>query len=342
MDLIFKCLNMNFYRKILKNAFLISWHNKYLWFFGIFATFLSTSGGYEMMLKVMLGGESSKEYSIADTGILTSEGLVNVKNLIVSSSGESLFFMGVTLLVLVGLVLFVVWVATVSQCAIVSDYARLTKAKVIKNEHVAKIKTSFDIASVSFWNVLFINVLNKVVLAVVFAVVGVVAVAAATSNSGFVFEALFVLVFMIFIALTLSIAFVAKFAIGYIVVKNKNFFVAVKMGFRLFVNNWIISLELAFMLFSLNFVIGLVVSLVTFVIAIPFTFFSLLLGNIGGAMGFWVVALPGIVTLVVIITVMGSLLTTFQISTWTGLFLELVGRKEQKSKILRVAENVKK
>lgn len=340
--LIFIIFKMFFYRKILANAFLISWRNKYLWFFGIFATFLSTSGGYEMMVRVMHGGEGVKGRSLADTGLFTVQGMNNLRDFFMSAgAGDAFYAIGVTF-ALIGLFLFVVWIATVSQCAIIGEFVRLTKGGVVKNEESGKMKRGFDGGMQYFWRVLSVNLIDKVALVLLFAFVGWVTVYAESVGSGFVFEALLIVCFVIFIALALSISFVAKYAIGFIVVRNKKAIDSIKLAFDLFVNHWIISLELAFMLLGINFVVGLLTSFIVLVIAIPFYFFAMLFLKVGVVYGAWfIIGLAG-VTLIGLITIMGSLLTTFQITSWTGLYLELIRRTESRSKILRITDKVKR
>ena len=47
---------MSLYRKILKQALVLSWQNKYLWFFGLFATLFIDNSGFEFLLQLSGGG----------------------------------------------------------------------------------------------------------------------------------------------------------------------------------------------------------------------------------------------------------------------------------------------
>ncbi|MBL7058315.1 hypothetical protein ISS03_03185 [Patescibacteria group bacterium] len=336
---------MPFYRNIFLNSLKISWRNKYLWFFGIFASFLSTSGGYETILSAINGDRMNYFPGIngfSEAGLFHSGTISNIQIIISNGSAGDIAQVLFVVLLITGLSLFLAWVSVVSQVAIVSESVSMRKAKITEVEGEDNIKRSLVVGKKYFWKVFGLNVLARIVLGTFFTVISILVISQIGTHDSFLFELFFVIMYVLFIALTLSISFIAKYSIAFVIVKNKNIVDSVKLALNLFVKNWIISLELAFMLFSLNFVVGLIVMFATMVAIIPFYFFSMLVYQVMGFLGFSLIAIPSLIIILLGVTVAGAILTCFQISSWAGLFLELTSRSEKKSKIMRVAESIKK
>ena len=83
---------------------------------------------------------------------------------------------------------------------------------------------------------------------------------------------------------------------------------------------------MAFILFFFNFLVGLCLVVVFLILAVPFLFLALLLIKSGMFFNFGLLLAISILVYLAIIAVVGSALATFQISSWTGLFIKLVGR----------------
>ncbi len=336
---------MSLYRNILLNALKISWRNKYLWIFGVFASFLSTSGGYEMMINALKGEESAYAPGIQgfiESGLFSRTGFAEFKLMFASadiSAFASTIFIG---LIVIVLSLFVLWISVVSQVAVVKETAVLTKSnktKVKSSDNLARlIKSGMS----HFWQVFSINLTLKIILSLFFVLVSAPLFVMVGKETGYLFELLFIVIFVLFLGLTLAISFVAKYAIVANVTRDLSIIKSIKLGFNIFINNWIISLELAFILFSLNFVVGLALMLFILILVIPLYFLSFLLLKLTGVVGFWLIVVPGVLAIFIFITIIGAVLTCFQIGSWTGLFIKLISKKEQKSKVLRVIEGIKK
>lgn len=336
---------MSLYRNILVNAFKFSWRYKYLWIFGVFASFLSTSGGYEMIISALRGGDGIYApglQGLIDSGLFTSEGTSNLKLVVSGADAGVLASMAFVVVMIVILFSFVVWISVVSQVAIVKESASLISKKEAKISGQDNIKRGLESGMRHFWQVFGVNVVSKVLLTVFFSLVSAPLLATVGQETGFAFELLFVVAFVLFLVLTLSISFIAKYAIVANVTRGLELVESIKFGARVFLNNWIISLELAFILFSLNFLVGIVLMLAVLILAMPLYFLSIVLLKLTGIAGFWLVAVPGAIAVFVLITMTGAMLTCFQIGSWTALFVDLTGKKIHKSKIVRVAEGLKK
>jgi len=122
---------MQLYRNILLQAIKITWNNKYLWIFGLFATFISSSGGYEIMMKIVSGEGGVSIVGLQkflDTGVLSAEGLANIK-ILAQTDLLGFIILLIILIAIVAIFGLLIWAAIVSQIAIVHDSAKIIKSK---------------------------------------------------------------------------------------------------------------------------------------------------------------------------------------------------------------------
>jgi hypothetical protein len=116
---------------------------------------------------------------------------------------------------------------------------------------------------------------------------------------------------------------------------------AIKQSYRLFKENWLISFEMAIILFLVNLLVGLAIVLAILVLAVPFLFLGLIFYYSFSLIGSWLIAILAFASFLFIVVAVGAALAVFQISSWTGLFLELE-KKSGVSKLVRVVNNMVK
>ena len=78
---------MRLYRKIFSQAWRTTWHNKYLWFFGLFAILFGGGGEHEILFRGLFGPQQEifpKLQRIVETGFFKAETISNIGNLIVT------------------------------------------------------------------------------------------------------------------------------------------------------------------------------------------------------------------------------------------------------------------
>ncbi len=322
---------MSLYKTILSQAWKTTWRHKYLWFFGLFATFIGAGGEYNVLFRGFSGGSKQQIFPglsrIAETGVFSGQTLVNIGGIMRNDPLSLLTLLLVFLIILV-IIGFLIWLATVSQIALVNSAAKyLAKKKVDFRAGVA-------MGTEKFWPVLWLNVLVKFLIYLIFIIVGILVIANVPWP-------VFTVAFIISVIAALSLSFIIKYAVAYIVIEENNFVESIKNGWRLFIDNWLVSLEMAIILFFINLLVGLSVVLVILTLTIPFMFLLMAVYQISVTAGFGIVAILALVLLLVIIVLSGAILSVFQISSWTGLFIRLIG-KGGTSKIIRVANNVKK
>lgn len=319
--------HMTFYRHILKKAWEIAIKNKYLWFFGLFTALLGNGGEYEIFLKTF--SEDNQELfpnlnNLTSTGIFSAEGLRNTVKTAVTDPVNFSIVMGILLVSLV-LVAFLVWLVIISQAALVNS-----SAKIIQNKKTT-FRDSLAGGIDKFWPVFILNLINRGILIAILALLFLLIV----KNSGLV-SITYIISFIILIPLAIIFSFIIKYSVGYVVVKGQKLTAALQNGMRLFKENWIISIEMALLLALINFGLGFIAVIVILVLAIPFLFLAFVFLNFLGSMGgFLAVAVLGLIVFIGLIFTTGAIIATFQVSAWTGLFLELLN-KGGVAKIVRI------
>lgn len=321
-----------YYREILKNAYQIVKNNKFLWFFGFFAAALGGFGEFESVFK--------------DYGDITStsDNIFNLQNLyeggffwIIFDNIKNFFsdfpWQAFIILLMTGVIFIVIyWLAIVSQIALFDSSNKLYKKK--KSNYIDGYKTG----SKYFLPVLLVNIGFKIVL------YGIFIVMAAPLLSWFLVRdnvwggILFVvLLFFIYIPISIIVSFIIKFTIAFIVIKGEKAWSAVKSAWKLFKNNWLVSIEMGLIILGLGILVGIVILLILGLAAVPFALIAIASLFFQSSTGLAVAVILGLLTWFVIIAIIGSGYVAFQYSSWTILFLDLVGERAE-SKLKRLVD----
>ena len=324
---------MSLYRRLLAQAWKNTWAHKYLWFFGLFATFLGSSGEFNLMFRsfgdVADHGLFPTLHSFWATGIFSTTALANFGNLMLTDSFSLL--MALTILTVLAMLLcFLIWFAVVAQGGLIYNCSRIVSNK----SH--DLKNGMDLGMKRFWPVFGLNVILKFVIYVIFIVLALPVVLWFTHPSGAQI-CFFMFAYIIFIPASVIVAFIIKYALAYVAIKDKKMIEAVRLGWELFLSNWLVSLEMAFILFGISFLTTLCVFLLLAILAIPLMLIAYIALQLASLGLFWFILFSFSILFILIVVLVGSVLTTFQIASWTGLFIELIN-KGAVSKIVRVFE----
>jgi hypothetical protein len=325
---------MPFYRNILKQAWSLTWRHKYLWWFGIFAALLGNGGELEVILNNLGGNPGQSLFpfwqNIASTGVFSFKTFANIGNLLKHDTLNMIIFLIIALMAL-ALFLFSIWLVIVSQAAIVASSAAIKKQKKIT------LRQGFDAGILNFWPVFILNVLLKAAVYILLAAISI-PVIFSTDISALVF---YVLAMIIAVPVAIILSFVIKYAIAYAVIGGDKVVEALKKSWRLFKANWLISFEMAVILFFINLLVGLAAVLAVLALAVPFLFLGLIFYYSLSALGSWLVAGLAFICFLLIIVLVGAILSVFQISAWTSLFLELE-KSRGVSKLVRLVNSLVK
>jgi hypothetical protein len=214
--------------------------------------------------------------------------------------------------------------ATVSQISIIDAVKKITKN--VKEK--ITIKNQLNKANAKFWPVLWMNLIMSVMINGITLLISILLIFILLQNKP-IFLFLYGIIFIAFIPIILFLSFIIKYSIAYVVIDGKSFSSALKKGWKLFRDNWLISIEMAITLFFINIVAMLAVSTLAFLglifiigIAMTSTIFI-----ISSQIIFWFLITIAILLAVAIMIVGGSIINTFQISTWTDLFIKLKENK---------------
>jgi len=341
---------MPLYRRILSQAWKMTWQNKYLWFFGLFALLFCTGGEYNILVRIFSGNINQPMMPafqrFSETGIFSPKIFSNIGTIM---NNDPAAFLKVILVFIIVAVLsvFLIWLSVVSQAALVSLVSSLAGKKISAAKQGAVAKNISDNfrnnilrGHNKFWPVFGLNVINKLVVYAAFVLVSLPIVLTMGKSQPSVVIILYVLAFIVFVPAALSLSFIFKYAIAYTVIKGSKFKDALNSALELFKENWLISLEMSFILFILNFAVSLVVILLVLSLVIPFVFLAITAANIIGSAAYVLAIILELIIILSIIILSGSVISTFQIASWTGLFVELIN-KGGVSKIIRIAEDIK-
>jgi len=332
------------YRPILKQAWQTTLKYKHLWFFGLFAALVSSGGEYEIILHAVNAPTNEGILGAIMSGLATgwSEGAkVGGVNLLVgfwqtlTQDPVSLIIILLVLALTISLTLFLIWLSTVSQIGLIRNaYLLVGKAKILKKP---TLNEGIDFGMKYFWPVLGINVVLRVILSALFAVL-----------SGvyfwiYKFDVLaglfYVLVFIIFILLTLIVSFLLKYQILFLLIKKQKFLEALASAWKLFLDNWLISLEMAVLMLLAFLIAALITATVAvFLWAIPMVVLPLSFSFFPAALKF-LLALVAVTLIIIISVLITAMIATFQWTGWTILFTK-ISEGEALAKLERLAQGL--
>jgi len=306
------------YRSLLKPALAIAWKHKYLWFLGLFASLAATSGSWEYQILVknlnqgLVDGSYFQLNNIFALGELVKgfcQGFANLFSYDLVTILNALTLLLITIIILI----IFIWLAIVCQAALVNNAKKILALK--KPLTTPSLRFSLTESHRHFWSVLGLNFLIKILISAAFFVVSLPLLLMVISDAN-ILMVFYVILFVIFIPVATSLSLMLKYSIAYNVLDKASFIGSIEKGWRLFKKNWLVSLEMAIILFVINFVISGVLLLLMSLFLLPL----LLLGLMFNIISLIVVIM---LIMLILIILVGSFLTTFQITTWTNLFLRL-------------------
>ena len=326
---------MPFYRNILKQAWALTWRNKYLWWFGIFAALLGNGGEFEILFNNAGANPGQALFPawqrIASTGVFSGRTLTNIGNLLKQDTLNIILVL-IACLIALAIILFLVWLVIVSQAAIVNNAAAVLKQK----KHA--LRDGLDSGMLNFWPVLILNIIIK---AAIYVLLVAISLPAIFFQGDFNANLFYVIALVIIVPVAIILSFIMKYAVAYAVINKSKVLPAIEQSYRLFKENWLISFEMAIILFFINLLVGLAIVLAILVLAVPFLFLGLIFYYSFSLIGSWLIAILAFASFLFIVVSAGAALAVFQISSWTGLFLELE-KKGGVSKLVRVVNNMVK
>lgn len=311
------------YRQILKKAWHITKKYPALWILGFFVAFLGNGGEYQVLFKQISNVSAQQEIIGLWKGNLNA--LLPQLNL----STERIIALTVGLILGLAIIAAFLWL-------IMSSLGGLIKGSVAaSNNEKTRFSSLLLAGSKKFTPILSLNIAAKaIVYGFLILILTPLMYATFAKGDNPLNLLIILLIFLIFIPLTIIVSLVTKYASAYVMLNNEKFWPAFKNGWRLFAANWLISLEMALILFVINLIVGLLFILFLLLVFSPFFFFGII----------YTIQLPDLfstlmyicITLILLASfIIGALLSTFQISSWTMLYLRLTSDVKAYSKLVR-------
>jgi hypothetical protein len=246
------------YRKLLREAWSLSWQRKKLWIFGIFASLLASGGIYDVLTRtisrVEKGGNALDylfEGSVYGFAIMEQY----LQHLLTLDSTRTVITLTIITLICVGIIV----ASIISQSALFLGL-HAKEYKCTKKTRKEALK--------HFTDVFILNAINK---ALTFALTAVTSLTLGLFllETTQINAALFFGVFLLFIPLTITINVVTLMATVDTVLKKRHAFASLHEGWIIFKRHWLAALELGLLLFFFVLLGGLVTLLLCLLLAVP-------------------------------------------------------------------------
>lgn len=311
---------------MLKEAFRLSWKYKYLWFFGLFAALVGSSGVLNVFVQIFASSGDNYGFVRLAEVLFSGQFFDSFPSLLSEGVSNIILFLLIIAFILI-LVLFVAWVALVSQTALISNSGLLNAGK------MADFKSGLEKGVEKFWPILGLNALLKVFLLAGSVLVGMPYTLGIDNPVLMAF--VYIVLFIIFLPIAVSMSFIIKYAMAYVVLKNKAFKESIMDAWTMFSKNWLVSLEMAFALFLIDFLFSLFIIFLILIFVAPIIFIALLASQTS-ALAFSLIILFAFLIALVLMAVFRSVMTVFQVAAWTDLFVKL-GSEGFVSKLVRIS-----
>jgi hypothetical protein len=303
------------YGDLIRDAFRITLHNRYLWFFGFFAG--GTGTNFVGNVPTTGGNFNLDEFQRSGAGLTAQVG---------QGLSETVVRFSIVVIALL-IALFFIFLALVSQGALADSVAAIDRGE------GRRFGTAFRSGLNNFWRVLgYIVVFFLVAIGLLVVIAIPVALLiggtfAATQSTGVrisVAVTIGLLVILLLILVFVPLYIISQYALRDIVVRRERVLGSVGSGYSLFRHNigsslliWLIQLGLtigigiAFILLLL--IVGLILALPVIALAVP-----------GYTTAAWIVGgIEGLLILLPILLVAAGAIGTFSHAYWTLAFLRL-------------------
>jgi len=305
------------YYSIFKDAWKITAKNKYLWLFGLFASFISL----ESVSEVISGQIQEASYFTAFQQKILNLYPDQIANFNHGTNFLTLmsldFFSYLVFIIVAIIIVLFIWLVFTSQILIIKNTALLFKnKKVIINHAVAE-------STKKFWPVIGINILSKLFLYAGFIAFSLPLLYSLIIQKEPAIIFTNILFFIIFIVFAVVVNFLTAYSTNYIVLEDAHIFESIKKAWQLFRQNITISLEVSFLLFFLKIITVILTVCLLIIVLLPL-FLALFLSFTYNSLLALVVILTLIILgFVIIALLVNAIYATFYLSCWTITFTKL-------------------
>lgn len=315
------------YREILKKSFRLSWENKWLWIFGFFAGLLGNGLAYEVFFK-NLDYAGITGWNIGSYIPPIYQKISFLASLKTWGAPWSIVLASAVFILLGAIILFL---AITSYGALVHGSRKALKGK-------SDFRECFLSGLKNFWHILGYNAGAKILI-YGFLFLTSLPLGWYLAGGKWIALPLYFLIFLLALAASLVVSFLTVYASAGKIILGEDFFESVKNGLVTFKDNWLVSVEMTAILFFLNLIAALLLATGMIFASVPF--FLLFLGAylLNSAAAFWIVLALMLVVFGLLTVLVGSFMSTWNLSAWTMLYMRIVD-KTAVSKLIRLVKTI--
>jgi hypothetical protein len=324
---------MSFYKNVFKQALKLTWNNKLFWFLGVFTVFFSTSVEIEMVDN-FLGPNRSYLYTFKDIlqNSVFKKGLIeSLQSLMNTKLFGVMLGLGLILLVLVVISVIAQILITAQSSALIKVGSPDLKGHKGINWLDSLSKNKKLIIPVALLD-LFLKIMVNLFLVVI-------SLPLLLGNQSSSTDWMYVVFFIVLFPMAIITAFVVRYMTCYLIIYGYPIKEAIRNGWKLFIKNWLVSAEMSLVLFLTNIVGSLLIVFIILAVANPLWFAGILVQQYVFKGGFYIILALSYIIYFALFAWGASLLSVFNITSWTSLFLQL-DKLGGESKISRVVANV--
>lgn len=321
------------YRPTLKKAWQITWQNKYLWLFGFFATFLGSGSVYDVVIK---GWQTLGEKVLYKSLLnFTAPPFV-----IFEDTGSALVNKLGAVGIIAGSVLGIVLIFIIYIVALIAQGSLIYSSGKIAKHRKASIKEAIERTLARIYHIFVINIGAKILIFLMLFSIGL-PIYYLVGKSILWSNILYFVAFLIAIPVSLIILFIMIYSVAGIMTKNLLFTEAIKDSLEILKKHWLISLEMALILLGISILLGILTTVFLVIVSIPMLILAIALFFLVGEIGLTIVMLITLLFFLFSVIMAGSFFTSFQLTSWTILYLKL-SEKNVLSAVIRILKNLPK
>lgn len=307
------------YRRIITDAWHVAWGHKHIWFFAFFATFIGFGGVSEVFFGAF--ERSSNVLLSGNTGLSTVYVLPGIPTLraLIQFSPNPLVSVIVFTLIMAFLFAIFAWVISVSVGALVASVHKISRGRDMLFPDAMKVGAE------KFWPVFSVNALAKVVVVSSFVLTGTNLIYVNSNSS--ISALLYIVSFVLFTTIAVIVSLVAIFSTNFVVLKDERLMRAMDKGWTMLSRHWLVCIEMTIVLSIASILLGIGALLGALIASVPIIFLILLTLSVG-LQGFAFVVITFAIGIALLaLALLASLITAFQVASWTILWEELLDKK---------------
>lgn len=296
------------YLEIFKKAWKITWDNKYLWWFGLFAG----TGGVGMNFNFGTGGRNSSQSFSSEAESKIAEFISNNFALITT----------VAIIILILAFIFLV-LGILSYAGILKSVSAA-----LKNEKIGFWK-GIKLGKKYFWKLFLVGLLAGLAILGIIIILSTPVIFLFYLKSYILAVVTMITAVLIIIPVMILISFISKYARLYLVLSDLNIRASLENGYQLFRKNIASSIIMGLLFIPAGIVAGMALVIAILTVALVFVMLGLILYFLLSYIGIAITIVLGILILIPIIFLFRGIYSTFYHTSWFLFFHEIAATKTE-------------